>query len=360
MSEQATIVEDVATSPDPGVDGSSRHSRAMRILFGRDAFMIFALVAIVVYAMVRVDNFASTATVGFMLLDVIPILLIAMPMTLVIISGEIDLSVASTAGLTSAAMGTMWDSGMSMWMVLLICILIGVAAGAFNGILVAGLELPSIAVTIGTLALYRGLALVVIGDNAVASFPSSLTKFTTSKLGSTGIPTVMIGVVAVIVFFGVVLHFSTFGRALYALGFSPEAATFVGVKVRRVKFLLFVATGSVAALTGIFWTLRFSSARSDNASGLELAVIAAVLVGGVSIFGGKGSIPGVVAGVLIIGTIIYALRLNRVSDEVLIIVTGSLLIVSVITPQIVSGIQQLLHRRRLRRDLPAAHAAGIN
>src|SRR5690606_40268442 len=119
-----------------------------------------------------------------------------------------------------------------------------------------------------------------------------------------------------------------------AIGFSSEAARFVGIKVARAKFWLFVGTGSVSALAGIYWTLRYSSARSDNASGLELAVIAAVLLGGVSIFGGRGSIPGVVAGVLLIGTINYALRLGRVSDVVLIIVTGSLLVVSVIIPSI--------------------------
>ena len=156
---------------------------------------------------------------------------------------------------------------------------------------IAVLGLPSLAVTIGTLALFRGLALVIIGDNAVANFPKALTAFFTSKIGGTGIPTVMIGVVVVIVFFGVLLHFTPFGRGLYAMGYSKEAASFVGINVARSKFWLYVASGAVSALAGIFWTLRYTSARSDNASGLELAVIAAVLLGGVSIFGGKGSIP---------------------------------------------------------------------
>ena len=360
MSEQASVLPDIA---GPAVSASPvplAHRNPLRLFIGRDAIMVYTLLAVVLIAMVRVDRFASTATVGFMLLDVIPVLLIAMPMTLIIISGEIDLSVASTAGLTSACMGVMWESGMSMWLVLPLCLLVGLVAGAFNGVLIAALGLPSIAVTIGTLALFRGLALVVIGDDAVASFPAGLTEFTTSKLGGTGIPTVMIGVIALVALFGVLLHFTTFGRGLVALGFSSEAAAFVGIKVPRVKFMLFVAAGFVSALSGIFWTLRYSSARSDNAAGLELAVIAAVLLGGVSIFGGKGSIPGVVAGVLLIGTINHALRLGRVSDEVLIIVTGSLLIASVITPRLVDGVKQLRHRRRLRRDLPAVDAAGVN
>jgi rhamnose transport system permease protein len=321
---------------------------AARILLGRDAVMIYVLLVVVIYASIVIPRFASPVTVGFLLLDVIPTLLIALPMTLVIISGEIDLSVASIAGLTSALMGVLWQGGMNIGLVLVICVLAGLVAGAFNGVLIAYLGLPSLAVTIGTLALFRGLALVVIGDNAVANFPPGLTAFFTSKIGGTGIPTVMVGVVLLIIAFAVVLHFTPFGRGLFALGYSKEAATFVGIDVARSKFLLYLATGTVSALAGIYWTLRYSSARSDNASGLELAVIAAVLLGGVSIFGGKGSIPGVLAGVLLIGTINYALKLDRVSEVVLIIVTGSLLIISVVAPNIASAIKQARHSRRVR------------
>ncbi|BBE24252.1 sugar ABC transporter permease [Arthrobacter sp. MN05-02] len=321
---------------------------AARILLGRDAVMIYVLLVVVIYASLVIPRFASPVTVGFLLLDVIPTLLIALPMTLVIISGEIDLSVASIAGLTSALMGVLWQGGMPIALVLVVCVLAGLVAGAFNGVLIAYLGLPSLAVTIGTLALFRGLALVVIGDNAVANFPPGLTAFFTSKIGGTGIPTVMVGVVLLIIAFAVVLHFTPFGRGLFALGYSKEAATFVGIDVARSKFLLYLATGTVSAFAGIYWTLRYSSARSDNASGLELAVIAAVLLGGVSIFGGKGSIPGVLAGVLLIGTINYALKLDRVSEVVLIIVTGPLLIISVVAPNIASAIKGARHARRVR------------
>ncbi|MRG59730.1 ABC transporter permease [Agromyces sp. CFH 90414] len=329
-----------------------------RVLLGRDAVMIYALIVVIVIAMIAVPRFASPVTTGFLLLDVIPVLLIAMPMTLVIITGEIDLSVASIAGLTSAIMGVLWQAGFDIGIVLVISVLAGVVAGAVNGFLVAVVGLPSLAVTIGTLALFRGLALVVIGDNAVANFPPELTAFFTSKLGATGIPTVMVGVVVVILFFGVLLHLTPFGRGLYALGYSQEAARFVGIKVARAKLWLFVGTGTVSALAGVYWTLRYSSARSDNASGLELAVIAAVLLGGVSIFGGKGSIPGVVAAVLLIGVINYALRLGRVSDVVLIIVTGSLLIASVVAPSVFGAISKWRHDRRVHRELPQATTSG--
>lgn len=332
----------------------------LRHFSGRDAVMIYAVLASIAFASLWLERFASTLTVGFLLLDIIPVLLIAMPMTLIIITGEIDLSVASTAGLASALMGTLWDNGEPMWLVIAVCLVVGLIAGAVNGLLIAGLGLQSLAVTIGTLALYRGLALVVIGDNAVASFPAGLTSFATSKLGGSGIPTVMIGVVAIILIFAVVLHLTPFGRGLYAIGFAPEAASFVGINVPWVKFKLFVWCGGISALTGIFWTLRFASARSDNASGLELTVIAAVLLGGVSIFGGKGSITGVVAAVGLIGTITYSLRLERVSDVVLIIVTGSLLIASVVAPRILEVAKSLQHRRKLTGQLAAERVAKTN
>lgn len=333
---------------------------AARLLLSRGAVMIYLLVAVLAYCVLAVPRFASVRTTGFLLLDVIPILMIAIPMTLVIISGEIDLSVASTAGLTSAVMGVLWAAGTPMPAVLVICLIVGLAAGTLNGVLVSVVGLPSLAVTIGTLALFRGLALVVIGDRAVANFPRGLTRWATSKIGDTGIPTVMIIVVALIVVFGVVLHLTPFGRSLYALGYSPEAAQFVGIKVDRAKFYLYVATGLVASMAGIFWTLRYSSARSDNASGLELAVIAGVLLGGVSIFGGRGSIPGVVAGVLLIGVVNYALRLQRISDVVLIIVTGSLLIISVVGPSLFDRLSRLRHDRRVHLDLARAAEARSN
>ncbi|MEC5190839.1 MULTISPECIES: ABC transporter permease [unclassified Arthrobacter] len=350
-STAGTVPAPVADSTRPLASEPKGRTGAARVLAGRDAITIYALIAFLIYAATAIPRFASPVTTGFLLLDVIPVLLIAMPMTLIIITGEIDLSVASIAGLSSALMGVLWAGGMDIWLVLGISVLAGFAAGMFNGFLIAVLGLPSLAVTIGTLALFRGLALVIIGDNAVANFPKTLTAFFTSKLGGTGIPTVMIGVVAVIIFFGVLLHLTPFGRGLYAMGYSKEAASFVGIKVARSKFWLYVASGVVSALAGIYWTLRYTSARSDNASGLELAVIAAVLLGGVSIFGGKGSIPGVIAGVLLIGTLNYALRLARVSDVVLITVTGLLLIVSVVAPSVGTAIREWRHSRRVRRSL---------
>jgi rhamnose transport system permease protein len=351
MSEAATATVDT-TKPIAGVEDV----RGPRWWAGRDAVMVYLLVAFLLYAAITIPRFATPVTTGFLLLDVVPTLLIAMPMTLIIVTGEIDLSVASIAGLTSAVLGVLWAAGTDIWVAIALAMLCGVIAGAVNGILIAYVGLPSLAVTIGTLALYRGLALVVIGDNAVANFPTELTKLASAKLGTTGIPMIMVPVVVVVVVFGLLLHKTAFGRGLYAMGYSKDAARFVGISVENSKFWLYVASGLVSAAAGVFWTFRYTSARSDNASGLELMVIAAVLLGGVSIFGGKGTIPGVLAGVLLIGSLNYALRLGRVSDVVLVTVTGLLLIASVVAPSIGAAIARWRHDARLRRRITADSA----
>ena len=356
MSESATATVDTSQALS-----GTQDVRGPRWYTGRDAIMVYILVVFLLYAMITIPRFATPVTTGFLLLDVIPTLLIAMPMTLIIITGEIDLSVASIAGLSSAVLGVMWAGGANIWVSMAVALFVGLLAGIFNGVLIAFVGLPSLAVTIGTLALFRGLALVVIGDNAVANFPKEITAFASSKIGTTGIPVMVIPVLVVVVFFGLLLHKTAFGRGLYAMGYSKDAAHFVGINVGRSKFWLYVASGLVSASAGIFWTLRYTSARSDNASGLELTVIAAVLLGGVSIFGGKGSIPGVLAGVLLIGSLNYALRLGRVSDVVLVTVTGLLLIASVIAPSISSAISKWRHDQKLRRQLSdEATATAVN
>ena len=331
---------------------------ARRVLTSRDAILVGILVLVVVSVSIGLPRFASPITVGYLLLDAIPIILIALPMTLIIITGEIDLSVASIVGLTTAIIGSMTLNGTDFAVAAACGLLVGVLAGVLNGILIAFVGLPSLAVTIGTLALYRGLALVFIGDNAVGSFPPDLSAFVASKIGGTGIPTVMIFVVLIICAFALVVHATPFGRGLFALGYSTEAAKFVGVRVSVAKFWLYVSSGLICGLVGVYWVLRYSSARSDSASGLELTVIAAVLLGGVSIFGGRGTIGGALTAVLLIAVIDYVLRLQRVPDVILIIITGSLLIVSVLGPSVYATLRQRSYTKRVQRSLPPGQNRG--
>lgn len=345
------------TAPTGRIGHHGTMARALTGLRSRDALSTYLVVALLVGAAVFVPKFAQPRTATFLLLDVIATLLMAMPMTLVMITGDIDLSVASVAGLSSAALGVLYDSGTPFWLAVLICLLIGLAAGAFNGVMSAFVGLPALAVTIGTLALFRGLALVVIGDRAVANFPPAATKYVTSTFGATGIPQVMLPVGVIIVVFAAALHLTPFGRGLVAMGYSMQAARFVGIRTRLSRLYCLAASGLVSAMAGIYWTLRYSSARSDNASGLELVVIAAVVLGGVSVFGGKGSIWGSVCGVLTIGIINYALRLNRIPEVVLVTITGLLLIASVVAPSVTAAVNDWRHVRR-NRSLRSTTTAG--
>ena len=315
-----------------------------------DAAIIVLTVLVLVIASLAVDNFGTSRNFTFLVLDLLPIILVALPMTFIIVTGEIDLSVASTLGLTSSLMGWFWNHNFSIETIIPLCVLIGAVAGVVNGFLVTGLGLPSLAVTIGTLALYRGLALVVLGDSAVADFPWNYTGWVTGTLGGGSVPNVLILMLALAVVFGVVLHATPVGRSLYAIGANAQAAHFSGIRVARTKFWLYVVSGAVAGLVGVLWTLRYSSARADNGAGLELAVVAAVLLGGVSIFGGKGSLPGVLAGVVLLTALQNALRLEDVSGQALNIVTGALLVLSVLLPNIVTTVRGNWQRRRLRQS----------
>tara|TARA_R100000365_G_scaffold3681_1_gene13437 strand:- start:5638 stop:6705 length:1068 start_codon:yes stop_codon:yes gene_type:complete len=330
-----------------------------RLLLSRDGIFVGVLLAVVIVACLFVPRFASPVTTGYLLLNAVPALLIALPMTLIIITGEIDLSVASIAGLSAATIGSLTLAGWPFEAAVAAAVVAGALAGALNGVLVAFLGLPSLAVTIGTLALFRGLALVLIGDNSVSAstHPEWATSFVNAKIGDTGIPLIIVFVALIIAAFALVLHATPFGRGLYAIGYSKEAARFVGIRVPRAKFWLYVSSGVVSAVVGLFWSLYYS-ARSDSAMGLELTVIAAVLLGGVSIFGGRGTIVGATTGVLLIAVITYAMRLQRIPDVTLVIVTGALLIASVVGPSVFSSIRQWLHVRRVQRTLPRSVRAG--
>jgi rhamnose transport system permease protein len=323
-------------------------ARLRSALTSWDAVVLLALVLVAVIGALTIDGVASPRFWRFVTLEAIPIVLIALPLTLVVITGEIDLSVASMLGLTCVVLGQLWVWGVSSLPLLIgICLLLGAALGAVNGLFVTRFGLPSLAVTIGTLALYRGLAYVVLGDRAVADYPQSWTSGAIKPIPGTTIPWMILVVAGLAVAFGVVLYATPIGRGLYAMGNSAEAARFSGISVARTKFWLFVATGAMSALAGVFWTLRFASARADNGTGLELAIVAAVLLGGVSIFGGRGGLVGVIAAVALLVTLRNALQLAYVPANTLTIVTGSLLIISVVGPNVAGMLRERLRRRQL-------------
>src|SRR4051794_15644404 len=319
--------------------------REWRARLGRwETVTVVLLIVALVYGAVSADGFVSGQNLNSVLSDVAEIALISLPMTLIIIAAEIDLSVASVLGLSSALLGWLWNHNLPMEGIVPIVLVAGALCGAVNGFLVTRLGLPSLAVTIGTLALYRGLAFVILGDQAVTDFPTNYLNLGQGSFAGTQIPnpTILFAVLAVV--FGVTLHRTAVGRSIFAIGANDEAARFAGLRVKRIKFWLFVVSGAVAALAGIVFTMRFGSARGDNGTGLELSVVACVLLGGVSIFGGRGNLLGVIVAVFLLGTIRNALTLNNVSSDALTIVTGGLLLLSVLGPSIASRVRDALRR----------------
>lgn len=322
------------------------HERPLwrRVLITREFAIIGLLALVIIVASATVRGFGQPITYNYLLLDVAPILLIALPMTLVMVTGEIDLSVGSMVGLASVVTGVLTQAGAPFGVAALAALAVGVVGGAFNGFLVTVVGLPSLAVTIGTLALFRGLAVGLLGTTAVTDFPELWTDLAKAKIAGTTIPYIVVPFLILLVLFVLLLHFTPFGRGIYAIGLSKDAARFSGVHVERTKFVLFMLAGLVAAFAGIFYTLRFGSARGDNATGLELQVIAAVVLGGVSVFGGRGHLHGVVAAVLLIGVLSSALRLAGVTSDVINIITGGLLIFSVVAASILSWAERVRAR----------------
>jgi len=187
----------------------------------------------------------------------------------------------------------------------------------------------------------------VLGDQAFSNFPNAFTTFGFGNVPGTLIPWSLIVFVLLVVLFMGILHRSWFGRQVYAIGNNREAARFAGIRVTEIKLMLYILSGLLSALAGIILTARFSSARADNAVGFELDVVTIVLLGGVNIFGGRGTLVGVILSLFVIGMLRNALGLADVSGDVQNIVVGGLLIFSVLGPNIAQQIQSTLSRRRL-------------
>jgi rhamnose transport system permease protein len=311
-----------------------------------EALLVVLLFATFVMGSSLAESFLTGTNLSLASADLMEKAIMALGLTLVIIAGEIDLSVASVLGLSSAILGALVDAGAPLWIAIVAAIASGSLAGLFNGLLVAKLGLPSLVVTLGTLALFRGLAFVVLGDRAVSDFPLGFTEFGFNNVPGTLIPwpAVVFAALAVVAF--LVLHRSWIGRQLYAIGNNTEAARFSGIDVDRIKIGLFVVSGTLAALAGVVFTARFASARPDNALGFELDVVTAVLLGGVSIFGGRGTLIGVILGLFLIGALRNSLALADVGAEKQSIVIGGLLIASVIGTNALRGVQERAARRR--------------
>lgn len=268
----------------------------------------------------------SDATYGF-----IEKAIVAFAMTLLIIAGEIDLSVAGIIAIASTAMGAAAAAGADWWVLVPIGLTVGLACGAVNGFFVAAFDIPSIVVTIGTMSVFRGLAYIVLGDQAYRHYPPDFAWFGRGYVW--WVFTVeMVFFVAAAALAIVILHYTQLGRKIYAIGNNPAAAMFSGVRVNRVRFLLFIITGLASGLASILLTSRIGSTRPDMATGWELEVVTMVVLGGVAILGGSGTIPGVIIAAFVMGLVTFGLGLLNVPGIVMSIFIGCLLIAVLALP----------------------------
>ena len=342
-----------STPASSGGGGFSGLSAGVARIASWEAALAVAVVLVFALGVDSSRYFLSSYNLFTLCTNIGDLALMALPMTLIIMVGEIDLSVASTLALSGETLGYLWSHHWPMGLIFVVVIALGVVLGAINGFLVTKVGLPSLAVTIGTLTLYRGLANVVLGPLTVANFPSFYTNVGVDNVP--GIPflsySVAIFIVLAIVF-GVVLHRTPFGRSLYAIGLNKEAALHAGIRVQRVKMALFVLSGVVCALVGMLYTFELSSAGESIGIGFELKVITIVLLGGVSIFGGRGRIIGVALAAFVYAGLHSVLLLsNSFNDNDFQVVSGALLILSVLVPNLPSFAQrgrELMRRRAAR------------
>ncbi len=314
-------------------------SRAQRMLRSWEALLLAVAVAIFMLNSFASPYFLNAWNLSDATFNFTEKAMIAFAMALLIISGEIDLSVASIIALASTAMGLAAQYGAGTGELVGIGLVVGLLCGAFNGVFVTILGLPSIVVTIGTMSLFRGISYIILGDEAFRGYPADFAWFGQGYVY--WVFTVELAIFAILaVVYGVLLHKTNFGRAVYAIGNNPTGALFSGIRVQRVKFILFLLTGLMSGLAAICLTSRLGSTRPSIAQGMELEVVTMVVLGGVNILGGSGSIPGVVIAAFVMGLVTFGLGLLNVPGIVMSIFIGLLLIGVIALPRLWAMLRQ--------------------
>jgi rhamnose transport system permease protein len=314
-----------------------------------DLLLAVVCLAIILYAAIFVPNFLSAFNLSQIAASASEKALLILPMALLIITREIDLSIASILGLTSVIFGLLVQAGVPTILAIPVTLIFGGLLGAFNGYLVARWALQSLVVTLGTMALYRGIGYILLGTGSVNILPPVIVDFGINNVPGTQIPWTIVPFLVLAPIFAVMLQKTPTGKRIYALGGSPEVARYSGINTHRLTFRLFVLSGLVAALAGIVYTARLSNARANNALGMELDVITIVLLGGISVFGGKGRMTGVLLALVLITVIRNVLALNQVGGDAQGMIVGVLLIVSLLVSNYWRSTQEALRRSRALR-----------
>ena len=309
---------------DPSIGEKLRH-----LLISQEGVLFLIMLGSVLFLATRTDKFLTVDNLLQQGRFMTEVGLIAIPMTYIIITGGIDLSVGSILGLTAIVLGWTWQElGFPLELAIVTGILSGTLAGFVNGLFIVRVGVPPLIMTLATLALYRGLAEGISEARSARGYPEWFFELGQGEL--LGIPTQLWLLIVAVIIFAIVLARTRLGRALYAIGNNETGARFSGLTVNRHLLFIYTFSGFMSAVAGYIFVSRVSTTRSDMGTGIELDVIAAVVLGGTSIFGGTGSVPGTIIGVVLIQLLKNGLVLTGVTSDATIVVIGSVLIFAIL------------------------------
>ena len=302
------------------------------MLKSREALLVFAIVALILVVAVRFPSFATPQNLGQAFNDTAILIILALAQMTVILTRSIDLSTAANlcfSGMTVAMLNAAHPE-LQIALILVVALLWGLALGAFNGLLVWKIGIPPIVVTLGTLTIYRGLTFVLSGGKWVNADKMSPAFIQFQRDVLLGVPVLSWIAILVIAVFYMFMRYTKTGREIYAVGVNPTAAIYTGIDVGRTKFIAFCISGLVSGLAGYLWISRYVIASVEVANGYELNVIAACVIGGISIAGGVGSVAGAAMGALFLGLIGLALPVINVSPFWQLAISGAAILLAII------------------------------
>ena len=276
--------------------------------------------------------------------------IVVVVMAFVIINAEIDLSVASVMGLAASVLAYSYEAGNPLIVGIALALLAGGVCGLINGYFIAYAGIPSLVVTLAGLITYRGAARILLEDRSVGDFPVWFTDIAQNEVIGSFPVTILIFLVLFFLCY-VILQYTTFGRYVYVIGNNREGAEYAGIDVKRVKMMIFVAAGLIAALAGLLYAARLGNVRANAAEGFELDIITIVLLGGVSIFGGTGTMAGVGLSLLLVLNMRNGMGLVNVNGQTQTSVVGMLLILSVLVPNLAQMSREWWNRRFVRKEI---------
>ena len=324
-------------------------SLAARVIVRWEALLVVAIVGVGIWSVTLSPFFLRRANLLDLVTPYVFIGLMAFGLTFVVITGEIDISVASTLAASIVCFAQIFAAGVNVWAAVLIGLCIAAGLGLVNGLLVGVRNLPSLAVTLGTMAAYSGLAFVVLSGEGVPTFPACITRFGGGYLANNELPVALLVMLAFALALGLLLHGTRFGRYLFAIGSNREAARLSGIPVTRIRVTVFVISGLMAGIAGLVYVGYFGSARADAAQLSLLDIVTAVVLGGVGIFGGTGSMPGVLLALILVAEVRNGMQLANLSGQLQNIVIGVLLLAAIVAGNLIAAARTGSRPAKLRR-----------